>query len=275
MPFQPGLRHFATVAVIATLIASQASASQDSAGSGSYQDLVAPFAEWRAFEQPPDRNGAPDYSAATFARRHQELMGYQQRLAAIREGSWPVEQQIDHQLLRAEMNGMDFYIRVLQPWARDPAFYKTVWTDQSDTPAHEGTTHHRLAEIWTYEFPLSPTAAAKLAGELSVIPPLLEQARGNLTGNARDLWITGTGTMQQQVSALDALAEKTAANGKRLRRAVRAAREATVGFVGWLQQQAPTKTGPSGVGKDNYDWNMRNVHLIPMTWDEEVDLLKR
>lgn len=275
MQIELGLRHVASAAVMATMIAAQASAAQEITNSGNYQDLVSLFAEWRSFEQPPDRDGAPDYTAATIARRHEELKGFQQRLAAIRPGSWPIEQQIDHHLLRAEMNGMDFSIGVLQPWARDPAFYQTVWTAQSDTPVHEGTTHHRLAEIWTYAFPLSPAAAAKLAGELSVIPPLLEQARLNLTGNARDLWITGTGSMQQQVKALDALAEKTAANGKSLRRAVSAARDATAGFVDWLEQQAPSKTGPSGIGKYNYNWSQRNVHLIPMTWDEEVDLLKR
>jgi hypothetical protein len=63
------------------------------------------------------------------------------------------------------------------------------------------------------EAPLSSAAEAKLARELSVIPTLLAQARGNLTGNARDLWITGTGTMQQQIVALDDLEKKTAGSG--------------------------------------------------------------
>ena len=269
-----GRRHIVWLTIMASVAAGSANASQGDGAPGSYQDLVALFTEWRAFEQPPDREGAPDYTAATFARRQLELKTYQQRLAAISPGSWPIEQQIDHQLLRAEMNGMDFYIRVLQPWARDPAFYTTIWTDQSDTPAHEGPTHHHLAELWAYEYPLSLTAQAKLAAELSIIPPLHEQAQLNLTGNARDLWVTGTGSMQKQVEALDALAEKTATSGTELRQAIRAAREATVRFVGWLGQQAPSKNGPSGIGKENYSWSLRNVHLIPMTWDEEVAVLK-
>jgi hypothetical protein len=103
-----------------------------------------------------------------------------------------VEQQVDYQVARAEMNGLDFYLRVLKPWARDPAFYKSVWTEQSDTPAHEGPTHHAVVELWTYSFPLSAAAEARLASELQVIPPLLSQAQLNLVGNARDLWVTGT-----------------------------------------------------------------------------------
>ena len=56
------------------------------------------------------------------------------------------------------MHGLDFNIRILQPWARDPAFYKSIWTGQSDTPAHEGPTHHAVVELWTYSFlsPLKP-----------------------------------------------------------------------------------------------------------------------
>ena len=46
-------------------------------------------------------------------------------------------------------------------------------------------------------------------------------------------------------------------------------------FVTWLEQLAPTKTGPSGVGKENYTWYQQNVHFIPYTWDEEVTLLRR
>ncbi len=59
------------------------------------------------------------------------------------------------------MNGIDFDLRVLQPWVRDPAFYKTIWTEQSDTPAHEGPSNHAIVELWTYSFPLSKAAEAE------------------------------------------------------------------------------------------------------------------
>ena len=37
----------------------------------------------------------------------------------------------------------------------------------------------------------------------------------------------------------------------------------------------PNKTGPSGIGKDNYTWYLQNVHLVPLTWEDEVMILKR
>jgi hypothetical protein len=268
----PAIRWLAML-LSAWLLATLAQAQQPAAPG--YDTLAKLFEDWRAFEQPPLKDGAPDYGAATFGRRLQELQSYRNRLEALDTGSWPVAARVDQALLRAELSGFDFYARVLQPWARDPAFYQSVWAEQSDTPAHEGTTHHGLVELWTYEYPLSREAEAKLARELAIVSPLLEQARGNLTGDARDLWLTGTGTMQGQVKALDALGKKTSGSGRELQSAIGKARAATVEFVAWLEGEAPKKKGPSGIGKDNYNWQLRNVHLVPMTWDEEVDLLKR
>lgn len=270
-PFQ--IRRFA--AALAVFALAVPAAVADAPAPAGYDALARLFADWRAFEHPPLRDGAPDYTAATFERRHAELKGYRDRLEAIDTTGWPVEARIDQALVRAEMNGFDFYVRVLQPWARDPAFYLTVWPEQSDTPAHEGTVHHDVVELWTYAFPLSRADQEKLAKGLAIIPPLLAQARGNLTGNAHDLWVTGAGTMRGQVATLDELANNTAGSGRALRKAIRDAREATESFIAWLDEQAPSKTGPSGIGQENYDWMMKNVYLVPMTWQEEVDLLKR
>ena len=269
----PVLRGLAT-ALLAFALAAPAAGAEPPAPAGP-EALAQLFAEWRAFEHPPLKDGAPDYSAATFERRHAELKAYRDRLEAIDTTGWPVEALVDQALVRAEMNGFDFYVRVLKPWARDPAFYQTVWPEQSDTPAHEGTVHHDIIDLWTYRFPLSREDEARLARALATIPPLLAQARGNLTGNAHDLWVTGAGTMRGQVATLDELAKKTAGAGRALRRAIAEARTATGEFVAWLDAEAPSKTGPSGIGKENYDWLLKNVYLLPMTWESEVDLLRR
>jgi uncharacterized protein (DUF885 family) len=242
---------------------------------GTHQDLVSLFEEFVAFERPPLRDGAPDYTRATLAAKQQTLATFQSRLKALDPGAWTVDQRVDHALVGALMNGLDFDLRVLRPWERDPAYYQSIWTAQSDTPAHEGPTHHGVIELWTYAFPLSPADQAKLAAALRAVPPFLTQARGNLTGNARDLWITGTGTMAEQVTDLDALAKRVPDATAELQGAIRAARDATAGFVTWLEQQAASKTGPSGIGKADYNWNLKNVHLVPMTWDDEVALLER
>ncbi|MCG8604238.1 hypothetical protein MJD09_04460, partial [bacterium] len=134
-----------TLFILSTLTQANSSvAAQKNRIDGSYAELTNLFEAWRNFEKPALRNGAPDYTTAVMARKQTELKGYKVRLAAIDTSGWPIEQQVDYHIVRAEMNGLDFNIRVLKPWERDPAFYTSVWSYQSDTPAHEGPTHHAL-----------------------------------------------------------------------------------------------------------------------------------
>ena len=277
MPVQSGILRTTGIgaALMAAALIAPGSNAARAAQPATYQELLKLFNDFVAFEQPALKDGAPDYTAATLQRKQSELKAYQSRLAAMNPATWPLEHQIDHALVGALLNGFDFNLRVLQPWARDPAYYKSIWTEQSDTPAHEGPTHHAVVELWTYTFPLTDKDQERLATELRTIPPLLTQARTNLTGNARDLWITGTGTLAEQVSDLDALEKRVEGAGKPLLDAIRAARTASHDFVEWLERQAPSKTGPSGIGKEHYNWGLRNVHLVPMTWDDEVAILKR
>jgi hypothetical protein len=247
-----------------------------SAADSDYDDLLQLFHDWREFESPPLRNAAPDYTDEGFAARQEDFEVLRQRLDAFEIDEWPVTQQVDWHLVRAEMNGYDFNRRVLMPWARDPVFYDSIWMSRSDVPAHEGPTHHAVVEVWTYEFPLSPNEQQRLIKQLEVVPPLIAQARGNLTGNARDLWVTGIRDIRQDVIDLDQLAAEIGDSiDDELATAIANARRATVDFVDWLEQQASSKTGPSGIGKDNYTWYQQNVHLVPLTWEDEERLLKR
>jgi hypothetical protein len=243
---------------------------------GGYDDLLALFADWRELESPPLLDGAPDYTAERFAERYEAFRNLRARLEAIDPSGWPIPQQVDWHLVRAEMNGFDFNVRVLRPWARDPAFYESIWPDRSDVPAHEGPTHHALIELWTYEFPLDAEEEKRLVAELAVIPPLTKQARRNLIGDARELWIAGIRNLRQQRENLDWIAEKAGeAAGLQLRAVLEESRQATDELVAWLEAEAPKKAGPSGIGKENYTWYQQNVHLVPMSWEDEERLLKR
>jgi len=250
--------------------------AQSGNAASDYADLVALFEDWREFEHPPLRDGAPDYTVSRFDQAYEEFRDYRARLDAIDTNGWPVGKKVDWHLVRAEMNGFDFNHRILKPWQRDPAFYQTIWTEQSDTPAHEGPTNHAVLELWTYEFPLSDDEERRLTRELGVIPPLTQQAMLNLTGNARDLWIAGIENIKVQRNDLDVLATTVAGDAsEQLRQTIAAGRTATDAFVRWLEAQAPSRTGPSGIGKENYNWYQQNVHYVPLTWEQQVGLLKR
>ncbi len=241
-----------------------------------YDQLVTYFEQWREFQKPPLVNGVPDYSVTAMRKQHQELKQWQQQLHSFDTTGWPVNHKVDWYLIYAEMNGLDFDHRVLRPWERDPAYYKTLWMDRSDVPAHEGPAHSSIVELWKYTFPLTTESKEKLINELQVIMPLNSQAKINLTGNARDLWIAGIRDIKiQQADLSDLLDFPEVQLQSDLVDVIEEAIRSTAELAEWLEKESPSKTGPSGIGNDNYTWYQQHVHLVPLTWDDEVLLLKR
>ena len=234
------------------------------------------FIEWRSFEKPPKYRGAPDYRKKTFDSRMIEFEQLRKRLNEVDKASLDTESQVDWTLIWAEMNGFEFNYNILKPWERDPAFYKSLWMNRSDVPAHEGPTHHMVVEVWQYDFPLSRQQSKKLTNELSIIPEFNQQAKTNLTGNARDLWIAGIRDIDTQVLNLESLKNFPGVKEhKDLIQIIDESISSTKSLSKWLKDESKNKTGPSGIGKDNYTWYQKNVHLVPLSWDDEVMLLKR
>ena len=67
--------------------------------SSDYSALVSLFKEWRSFEKPPMRNGAPDYTAETFNKRLAGFKKLQSSLNAIDTSAWSVEHKVDWMLV--------------------------------------------------------------------------------------------------------------------------------------------------------------------------------
>ena len=97
-----------------------------------------------------------------------------------------------------------------------------------------------------------------------------------------DLWIFGAKSITEQSVALATLASrlwgKSAPQGDTfgdLKTDLQHAKEATDSFAEWLDAQGQHKTGPSGIGVDNYNWYLKHVQLVPYTWQDEVTIMER
>jgi hypothetical protein len=243
--------------------------------SSGYETLLSLFKDLRQLEKKSLSNGVPDYRSQTIVSVQKTLKQYQARYTKIDTTAWPLEQKVDYILLLSEMNALDFNCRILKPWARDPSFYAVLFAEQSDVPAHEGPTSVAAIDLWKYTWPLSERDAKALTAQLKIIPPLFDQATLNLIGNARDLWSAGIEDIKVQVSLLDDLSGKTSNNSKELHAAIDEAKKAALKFIAWLEKQLPAKNGSSGIGKENYTWHLRNVLMVPFSWEDEVTLLNR
>jgi hypothetical protein len=280
----------ALLCAAAPLVPAHARTAAVEAAPATYAGLVALFADWRRTVLPPVGDGAADYSPAAVAKLGNELKLFRQRLAAIDRSGWPLSARHDYQLVDAEMNGLDFDLRILTPWARDPTFYATVFADRSDVPAHEGPYAYPNINLYAFKYPLDADADARLTTLIGAIPANLAAARIRLAGsNARDLWTYGSRAFTDQSPTLAALGAGTlvmntldgripatiADASPKLRRAIVDAKSATDEFAAWVAAEAPKKTGASGLGKQNYNWYVKNVELLPYDWDAQVVLLQR
>jgi hypothetical protein len=251
---------------------SSSAAAEPSAGYGA---LVRLFAEWREAQRPPLVEGVPDYTPMALDRQRQQLVALRARLAAIDPAGLSLSERVDRTLVESEMNGLDFDLRVLKPWSRNPAFYAGAIADQSDTPAHEGRTIEGAIELWQVSLPLPDGEVRALSARLRAIPRLLVQARSNLVDDARDLWSAGIRSEREQAAVLAAFGERLRPHHPELVPDVERARQAVLDFVAWLERELPAKHGRSGVGRENYDWYLANVYRQPYTWQEELALMER
>ncbi len=265
----------------------QQPATAQPAGRAALEQL---FADWRAFLLPP----AGDYRIAhgpdAIAARTRALADFRARLAAVDPAGWPLADRHDWQLVEGELNGLDFELRVLQPWARDPSFYANVFADRSDVPRHEGPSAHPNIDLFEFSWPLNAADQRRLTAAMAAIPANLAAARGTLAGStAHDLWAYGSASFRGQAETLAALAENRlvmvtvdgrkpadmAGASPQLRAAIAAARVATLDFEAFVTAQAPKHQGPSGVGRENYDWYARHVARSPHDWAAQRLLLQR
>jgi len=241
-----------------------------------YDDLIQLFTDWRNFENPPLLDGAPNYTKERFDNDQNKFIKLRERLNSFYIDEWPINKQIDWHIVKAEMNGYDFNYRVLKPWERDPAFYQTIWMYQSDVPAHEGPTNHGVLEFWMYEIPLDKDSENRILKELKSITPFLDQAKKNLIGNAKELWDAGIQNFRDQIDNLIYIRRTlNLKEDNKINVEIDRAISSTKSFITWLEKESKNKTGPSGIGKENYTWYQKNVHLLPMTWEDEVRLLQR
>jgi len=232
-----------------------------------YESLVGLFEEFREFIKPAVVDGVPDFTTTAMEEQYCGVKRFQERLAAMDISVWDVAQKVDYYVVRAEMNGVEFDHRVLRPWARDPGFYNLTDGIYPRLLVH----HSKSLSNWGLykpEFPLSEEKVADFRMKLQAVPKLFAQAKGNLTEAAGDLATIAIRVKEKDIQFLNGFALQFAEYHPELTRYVEQAKTATEDYRGWLIANKSKMTAQAGVGKENYNWWMKNVHLIPYTWDE-------
>ncbi len=227
------------------------------AADAGYEDLLQLFQEFRGSTGLGDSEffATPVFSPEQIAAEATALVKYQSRLRAIDSSNWPVSIQVDYHLVRAEMNGLEFVHRVLKPWQRDPGMY-------SDMIAI-------LGELGSP--PWDPESINDIGQMLSNVPAAYTQAVKNLQNTHQvpaDLATLAIRDLRHSRDSLPELISGAKTHHPELVQPLQQASDAIDGFLGWLLAHQSEMTAAAGVGKDNYNWLLKNVYLFPYTWDE-------
>ncbi|MFH1941308.1 MAG: hypothetical protein ABIL68_04330, partial [bacterium] len=243
--------------------------------SNKYEDLVSFFKEWRAFQKPNVVNGIPDYSTQAMAEQKRRIPEFKKRLSAIDPKDWSISQRADYEIIRAEINGLEFDHAVLRPWARNPIFYAVIQMSEPDVPAREGSEIDGVLNVFEYQFPLDKNAQVVFNEKLAAIPGILSQAKQNLIEEAGDLWQFGVQQKKRESFTLARLAERIESANPDLANLARQAQTAVDDFTAWLDQKRQGMKAYSGIGVVEFDRYMKEVHLVPYTWKEQLELVER
>ncbi len=220
-----------------------------------YNGLLGLFEEFRTFQQPEVSNGAPDYSDAAMDQEFRELRSFQDRLAAIDINDWPTSEKIDYHLVRAEMNGYEFQHRILNPWSIDPGFYNDVIS--------------RFSRV--RNLPLSSDNLADFRNGLVIVPEILNQAKDNLNNFseiAGDLGTLAVLSLGDTKASYIELSKQLAEHHPELEADVDNVLQAIEDYIEWIEANKSKMTAKAGVGKENYNWLLKNVYLFPYTWED-------
>ena len=255
-------------------------------GSGSYDDLVALFQEFLAWQDPerasgdrPNRDIAgaaadvhPDFGAEAAAGRIAQMDAYQERLDDMAVVDWPLAQQVEYLAVRSRFDQHEFTLKVSRPWSRDPGFY----VDQ-------------MLRLTFADLPLADDEARDLRVQLKAVSLLVEQAMNNLTEVAADyadlaifnlVNADGVGHGFPYRSPPPAgvigwyadLADRAAEQQPELLDDIAAAKQSVESLYAWLVENRDGMTGLGGVGEDNFNWYLKHVKLMPYDTDQIVTL---
>ena len=104
--------------------------------------------------------------------------------------------------------------------------------------------------------------------QLKALPEILQHARNNLTEGAADFVTLALHFLGEEEEMYRRLATVLSEHHPELATDAERAEAAVTDYGRWLEENRHRMTAPAGVGKDNYNWLLKNVYLFPYTWAE-------
>jgi uncharacterized protein (DUF885 family) len=252
-----GVRRYPTIALIAFLAAGTATRAHTE----SLENLGGNFWSWRARYAPftgDDVNrmerpgGLRDWSRARIDKIRTDLGGFEARWKNIEGKSGPISQQVDYRLMGSALARVRWELDRNPRWKRDPNFY----LDQTLTA---------LEEALTVPAPYDEARSREILTRTENIPALLLQGAANLEkppAPFASVAIASLDGIRERLRKMAAaLFPKTTLKEAQWMAAADRAGDALEKYRAHLQELLPSLPKESAVGRDAYNFFLKNVAL--------------
>jgi len=252
---------------------------------GSLEALAHDFWQWRAryqpfsqddiprIERPLERSAGPrEWSAASIANQKAALESFEQRWKQIDTKNWSVARQVDYRLMGSALARVRWELDVNPRWQRDPSFY----LDQTLTA---------LLEALVQPPPFDPQRSREIVDRMQEIPKIIDDGKANLKA-VRPFAELAIGDLQKIRPELERVEREFApmlhqdsAESKTLAAEFDMATQKAIGalesYRTWLQAQLSTMPDNAAVGRENYEFFLHHVALLPYSPEQLLSISRQ
>jgi uncharacterized protein (DUF885 family) len=205
-----------------------------------------------------------DYRADAIKRRQAHVKELLDQLNAMRTDSWSKDDRIDWLLFRAQLEGVNFYDRVMQFEATNPQTY----VDECS---------NGIFSLLKKEYAAPRTRALAATARLKQMPEMLLEGKKNLTKPVRlyaQLAIDSARSIDSLLTESLMTLARDLSPGERdeLISARDAAIKAIHAFADEMEKRLPQMVAFAPMGEANYNYMLKHIYLLPLD-AKQVEML--
>jgi hypothetical protein len=234
------------------------------------------FFQWRARTQPPSSDDiprierppgwVPDVSPLGMSEQFAKYREFRSRLDAIPRSGWTRSDSVDYLLLRSAIERVNWELRVLRAPIRNPDYYVQE-------------TLGAVYELLLISSPMTEARTKEIIFRLESIPLTLKDGRDNLTDPTlpfAHIALANLDDVRNKLLRTSAALKGICATKffGQIDHATAEASDALEAYAKWIRSRLPSMTSQFRVGREGYEYYLRNIALIPYSPQEMLEMGK-
>jgi uncharacterized protein (DUF885 family) len=209
-------------------------------------------------------NRLTDYSLSAVLARRLHIKEVLAKVRAMPAATWNKDDRIDWLLFRSQLDGTDFFNRVMDLEETDPQTYVNECSNG-------------IFSLLKKEYDTPHNRALAATARLKQMPFLIEQGKGNLIKPVRlyaQLAIDSARSIDSLFtdSLMTLTKDLSPAEKNDLVKSREAALTSIHGFADWLEKRLPGMVPFKPMGEANYNYLLKNIYLLPLD-AKQVEML--